>query len=233
MYQSLGTRRTPQQKGKDMSTEGLKGIDALRRGLLEHAQEVKTKAAETLEEINEVNRQKEADLEAVAIMRRRFEQEATDKLERLDHVAGQRAYIAFGTRSDEPAASAEPEPPAPAPTPEPEPTPEPDHGNGDNGDHTRVDTPSVRPEPQQRRNNGDPRNWRGLAWLLALIGAVIGAIVANVTYESLWQNVHNDGWHALVVTLWFVALIAAGFLTGGWYGATREEKAEARPAAAA
>ena len=48
MYQSLGTRRTPQQKGKDMSTEGLKGIDALRRGLLEHAQEVKTKAAETL-----------------------------------------------------------------------------------------------------------------------------------------------------------------------------------------
>lgn len=229
MYQSLGTRQTPQQKGKDMSTEGLKGIDALRKGLHEHAREVKAKAQETLDEINETNRQKAADLEAADIMRRRLEQEADDRLEELDHVAGQRAYIAFGVRSDESDAPTDPEPPAPVPTPEPEPDPAADNGNADNGDHTRVDTPPVQSEV--RRNNGNPRNWRGLAWLLALLGAVIGLIVARVTYEPMWQNVHG-GWHSLLVTLWFVALIAAGFFTGGAIGASHEERREAQPAAA-
>lgn len=215
MYQSLGTRQTPQQKGKDMSTEGLKGIDALRKGLHEHAREVKAKAQETLDEINETNRQKAADLEAADIMRRRLEQEADDRLEELDHVAGQRAYIAFGVRSDEPDVPAEPEPPAPAPTPEPEPDPAPNDDNADNGDHTRVDTPPVQASAAATANGGNtvvvvshfnPRHWRGGVRFFSFVGAIVGLILSLNWYPFSTGGVQHDVSETFWVIGWIVFL---------------------------
>lgn len=70
----------------------------------------------------------------------------------------------------------------------------------------------------------DVRRWTRLQWVLAVIGLLIGVVVARATYDPMWSNVHNDGWHTLLVLLWFLALMAAGFFTGGWVGSLIDER---------
>jgi hypothetical protein len=122
--------------------------------------------------------------------------------------------------------ASDPEPPAPA-------EPAADNSSNDNSNsntgngNDAGNQPTAAPpaEPYTlTRNNLNPRNWRFLAWLLALVGAVVGVIIARASYDPMWSNVTNDFWHGLLVVLWFIALMAAGFLTGGWWGATLEEE---------
>lgn len=87
--------------------------------------------------------------------------------------------------------------------------------------------PADVPAPVRPRSNHNPRHWRGLAWLLAVVGAFVGLIVARATAYPMWSDVHEDEWHALFVVLWYLALVAAGFFSGGWAGASIEESREA------
>lgn len=57
------------------------------------------------------------------------------------------------------------------------------------------------------------------AWLLGCIGAILGIIVAVFTYDPLFDEVGNDVGRGLLIVLWFIAWIGAGFFGGGLLGA--------------
>lgn len=84
-----------------------------------------------------------------------------------------------------------------------------------------VPAPAPQP-PQDRRRFAYLRNrsplWWALVGGLALLGLIVGMVVARITVNPMWANVHSPGWHTLFAVLWYLALSAAGFLTGGWIG---------------
>jgi hypothetical protein len=184
-----------------MSTKGLSGIEALRKGLHEHAEEMKQKADATMAEVIETEKQKAADLEAADIMRRRLEQEADDKLEKLDHVARQRGYIAFGVRPEEPS-QPEPEPQAPAqPAPVAQDNDSNDAGNPPTAPLSPVPPADDNPSPRGWRRL-DPRDWSRCGRILAI---VLAALFAWVAYK-VGLPADDPSLQSVVTVLW----------TGGW-----------------
>ncbi|MGH7241289.1 MAG: hypothetical protein ACREGB_03270, partial [Candidatus Saccharimonadales bacterium] len=119
-----------------------------------------------------------------------------EKLDEYDRIEEQRKAQPPADVAPEPQAEPEPESQTPA---------EPDASN--DGDHTSVDLPPVRPEPTQGPASDlqylNPRNWGGRAWLLAIIGAILGEVLARATYDPMWSHVHH-GWHVVLVILWFL-----------------------------
>lgn len=91
-----------------------------------------------------------------------------------------------------------------------------------------TDQPAPAPPAQARRNNMHPRIWRGIAWFFALLGLIVGLIVARATAHFMWSNVKSDGWNDFLVVLWYLALAAAGMFSGGTAGAMIEERIEER-----
>lgn len=83
--------------------------------------------------------------------------------------------------------------------------------------------PAPAPQPPQAQvglaffRNRSPLWW---AWVagIALLGLIVGLIVARLTAGPMWSNVHSLGWRTFFEVLWYLALSAAGFLTGGWLG---------------
>ncbi|CAN5409709.1 hypothetical protein BH09PAT4_BH09PAT4_01590 [soil metagenome] len=216
-----------------MTTKNLKGLQEILDAADEANAEIENLATARAKEILEDQRKAEkkktdADRRAAIAARARQLKFDDDSAER-DEEAGQMKFILDPTPAPEPEPEPDPEPQAPV---EPAPAPAPvDHDATGNPPTAVVPVVMPAPEPTPPRNNVDPRNWRGIAWLLAIMGAVIGLIVARVTYGPMWSNVNSDTWHTVLVVLWFVALTAAGFFSGGWFGATREEKRNNPPAA--
>lgn len=206
-----------------MTTKNLRGLDALVAANKVVADSARARGRKLEADGRAEQASHEQEMADHAIARRALIQQHSDVMRELDEEAGQVAYVLNGDDSDD-NSSDEPEPePASAPQP---PTCT-DHDD-DNGGNTHVNNPPVPPDPAPPRNNRDPRTWRGIAWLLALVGAFIGLIVARFTYDPMWHAVKGAsyGWFVVLVILWFVALILAGFFTGGWIGANREEVRE-------
>lgn len=211
---------------KDLLKEAEKLNDAI-------VENTEARAKELLDEQSEAEREQEKAERQLAKARARAEaaQRARKQLfddesksregeaAERDHEAAQLRFILGGGDSSEP----------PAPD---EPDPNPASAGDDGHDHDDAGNPptSVIPPtaPPPARNNADPRLWRGIGWLWAIIGAVLGLIVARVTYGFMWSNVHNEA-HSTLVVLWFVALILAGFFTGGFIGARKEEARQNDP----
>jgi hypothetical protein len=199
-----------------MTTENLTGLDALVKANKAVADSARKRGQDVQEAAQDELRAQDERMADHAIAGRVMVQRHRDDMKVLNEEAGQMAFILNGTDNDS----------DDTPSPEPDPEPEVVDQDSDNGNPPTVVVPAVpEPEPQaQPRNNGDPKNWRGIAWFWALVGAVIGAIVARVTYDPMWENADNHDWHSVLVVLWFIVLIAAGFFSGGWFGATQEEK---------
>lgn len=201
-----------------MSTEGLKGIDALRRALHQTADDVRTTAARTVREADEVDAEKRriaeqaaADAEDAAIAARRLEQESLDaqsaqdeKLRDIDHRAGQQTYILTGERPDVPAAEA-PEPPLlthQEPPAEPPAAPV---------------TPQPQPPAHPVRDWLNHRPWWW--WLVAILAAALMLAVVY-PYWPTWpaRGITSASLRAVVVlvaVLWAVIHAAVGFTVGG------------------
>lgn len=62
----------------------------------------------------------------------------------------------------------------------------------------------------------DVRRWTGMQWVLAILGIIIGLVVANVTYD-MYDDINGFG-RGLLVTLWFVFVAGFGFFLGGYIG---------------
>ena len=79
----------------------------------------------------------------------------------------------------------------------------------------------------------NPRHWGWLAWLCAIVLALIGLLIARNTWEwfaeDVWE-VTNDVRYVLG-TIWHVALTATGFFIGGLIGSTIEARRARRAAA--
>lgn len=70
-----------------------------------------------------------------------------------------------------------------------------------------------------RRNHSDPREWQDapLAWILAILGALIGIVVASNTWEDVVDDL--DGFaRSLIATLWWIGIVGIGFFGGGTLG---------------
>lgn len=67
------------------------------------------------------------------------------------------------------------------------------------------------------------RRYSGVQWFLAIIGALIGMVVARYSYHSLFGNIHND-WGGFLIALWFAGIVTLGFGLGGYVGARFEER---------
>lgn len=61
------------------------------------------------------------------------------------------------------------------------------------------------------------RTWSGVSWFFAILGALIGIVVASFTWHPLFSGIHGFG-RGLLVVLWHIALTAFGFFGGGWLG---------------
>lgn len=71
---------------------------------------------------------------------------------------------------------------------------------------------------ERRRNHIDPREWDSpLPWILAIIGALIGIVVASNTWEDVVDDL--DGFvRSLIATLWWIGIVGIGFFGGGTLG---------------
>ncbi len=76
------------------------------------------------------------------------------------------------------------------------------------------------PDPDNPRFNANPRQWRMLQWLLAILGLFIGALVAKMFLGFPFWIANNPAtWvKAILGTVWYIALIGVGFFGGGLIG---------------
>ena len=63
----------------------------------------------------------------------------------------------------------------------------------------------------------DVRCWTPVQWLLAVVGALVGVVVATQTWSPLFADIPGPG-RGLLVTLWYISLVGLGFGSGGWIG---------------
>jgi hypothetical protein len=213
-----------------MSTEGLKGVEALRAAIHESADDVKAQAKATDKEARRIEKQKRIDAEAAAIAARRLEQEHLDELEKLDHKAAQQAYMLTGSRPDDTPAQ-----PAPASVPQPPVAPPAQGGDTQRQPPVPHNDPShfvpgFEPPPQQPPahttvNVLNVRRWTRVQWTTAGVGLVVAFLVWLFTWHPILGagHIHGDGraWTAL---LWLVILLFTGFFGGGWIGSMIDER---------
>jgi hypothetical protein len=214
-----------------MTTKNLKGLQEILDAADEANAEIENlataRAKEILDEQKSAEKKKKVADRRAAIAARARQLKFDDDSAERDEEAGQMKFILDPTPDPEP--EPDPEPQAPV---EPAPAPAPvDHDDAGNPPTAAVPVVAPAPEPTPPRNNLNLRNWRGIAWLFAFVGAIIGLAVARVTYDPMWSNVSSHDWHTVLVILWFAALGSAFGLTAGWFGATREEKRNNPPAA--
>lgn len=73
-----------------------------------------------------------------------------------------------------------------------------------------------------RVNHAHPRNWGKIAWVTAIIGAIIALIIAGSTWDWFVNRIIGDNdWdfvEGVLALLWYVVLIGLGFFLGGLIG---------------
>lgn len=207
-----------------MTTQNLKGLDALVAANKVVADSARKRGRKLAEEAAQREQRHERALEDAEIARRALEQQHRDAMAEIDHEAGQLAFVLGGTPQDEPAD----EEPAPAAPPAPA-----DNGNGNGNDAQAGNPPTVvlppapapAPAPARRRNPANPSNWDGRAWFFALLALIPGFWLASATYHPVWDHVDNSVAYAVLVVLWFFAVTLAVAFTVGWLFARITERA--------
>jgi hypothetical protein len=63
----------------------------------------------------------------------------------------------------------------------------------------------------------DVRHWSEVQWVLAVLGLIVGLIVAACTWHPLFEGIHGPG-RGVAVTFWWIALPLFGFFSFGWMG---------------
>lgn len=66
-------------------------------------------------------------------------------------------------------------------------------------------------------NYWNPQTWSGIQWLLAIIGLMVGLMVASATWDNLVNGINGFG-RGLISTAWWLALSGLGFFGGGFIG---------------
>ncbi len=159
------------------------------------------------------------DLAAAAALVRATQQQHEDESKDRDHDLAQANRVAGDSTSTAPKID-DPFVPIPAPA-----VSAPTSANPPTAVAPPVPAPAPAPQPvvvvQPRSFLSRPQT--GLQWVLAIVGIIVGAVIARVTYDPMWSQVTNDLVFTVLVVLWFIVLIVACFFTGGMLGALYEE----------
>ena len=111
--------------------------------------------------------------------------------------------------------------PAPADT-TPPPAPEPTEPAAPATATATAVAVAINSDDIRRPSRLDCRNWQSVAWLFAIIGAIIGAVIASNSWSPLVDDIRGFG-RGLLATCWWIGLTGLGFFGGGAIGATIED----------
>jgi hypothetical protein len=203
--------------------QNVKGIEAAQRAAKAVADSARARQKEAQAEREKLEAQRQADADNLAISLRASVQTSTDQLRTIEEELTQLDYVVNNGSEEAPAstpvASAAPEPEEEATAPEPEPEPETDEG-----------APAPEPEPEPEPSTEatvviapvqrviDVRQWRGLQWVLAFAGLLVGVLLFSQWPEWAARNIENPFGGFLVSGLWFIGHAGVGFFGGGWLG---------------
>lgn len=103
---------------------------------------------------------------------------------------------------------------------------EPDDTGGSTTD-TEVQ-PAVRANPRERQDGFFVMPHSSRQWLLALLGFVVGVILWAITRHLIVSGLSTGAGRDVLGIIWFLALAAAGFFSGGLIGRRSEVQPDRR-----
>jgi hypothetical protein len=213
-----------------MSTENLEGLDEGIDELLGKVASKVTSRRSAIRKERDGRRKHETHIAlgaAAALQRSRDKRavldEEEEQLDNIQRMAGALLEAAEGTETEEPAQAAEhvheepapspPEPPVVAPVAGPPPPP-PEAVAEPTAVIPAVEEVAVVEPPLM-----DFREWNGWQWLAAILGAIIGFIVARYTWHPLLGGIHGLG-RGFLAVFWWVGMIILGFGLAGYVAFT-------------
>ncbi|MEK7602959.1 MAG: hypothetical protein AAB459_01810 [Patescibacteria group bacterium] len=170
------------------------------------AGDTRTRAQELAEALLALEAEQRNDERDDEIARRVSAAVFNEEREPLTEEAGQVAgFLGVTPSTSAPAPVDTPTPPAPTPT-------------------TTTPVAVVAPDAAPRcPSRLDPHHWGFLGWLFAIIGAIIGAVVASNTWSPLVDDISGFG-RGLLTTMWWIGLIGFGFFGGGALGCLIDDR---------
>ena len=192
-----------------MTTQNLdqEGINNLRAAMSYTADDARRRAEATLAEAAQITAERDQDAQDAAITARLLAQHHADRLRPVNEEAGQLAFIIGGPQAQ------------PAPT---DGTPPGDPADGATVVHEPTAVVPAVPRQETHVFRVTRIHHSGTQLVFALVGVIIGLLVALFTYQPAFDDVHGSG-HDALVTLWFIVLCGLGFCLGGWFGWFVEE----------
>lgn len=191
-----------------MTTENLDQelIDNLQAAMNAAAGNVRMRTHEITAQVNERNARRVQDARDAAIAARLVDQRHADGNAADMEEARQLARI-LGLDVGDQAGNDQPDPDNGQPTGQP------------------AQLPPPAPAVPARRTLGDrmdPRGFSPVQWLLALLGLLVGLLVARFTWEDVVEDL--DGFvRAVIATIWWLGIMGIGFFGGGLLGSFIDE----------